>query len=178
MDHERPFNRTQGVRASSTDSAGRGPVWSDLFVTRESREHPDPADEAGVKEDDTIAGADDASDEAVHYVGVYIISVAARLAEMHPQTLRKYERFGLLRPSRTAGSLRLYSEEDLIRLRLIRNLVDRFDLNLAGVRLVMDLVFRLSHVLAQIEDNEALLQTRAGRVAVKELREVLNELAG
>lgn len=136
-----------------------------------------PNDDAGVKGDETSSRSGNAPDEAVHYVGVYIISVAARLAEMHPQTLRKYERFGLLRPSRTAGSLRLYSEEDLIRLRLIRNLIDRFDLNLAGVRLVMDLVFRLSHLLAEIEDNEALLQIRAGRVAVKELREVLNELA-
>ena len=51
--------------------------------------------------------------------GIYVISVAARLLKMHPQTLRKYERAGLVRPSRTVGMLRLYSEEDIVRLRLI-----------------------------------------------------------
>ena len=55
--------------------------------------------------------------------GLYVISVAARLLEMHPQTLRKYERSGLVRPSRTVGMLRLYSEEDIVRLRLIKHLV-------------------------------------------------------
>ena len=54
--------------------------------------------------------------------GVYIISVAARLLAMHPQTLRKYERLGLVRPSRTIGMLRLYSQEDIEKLRLIRHL--------------------------------------------------------
>ena len=74
--------------------------------------------------------------------GVYIISVAARILAMHPQTLRKYERAELVRPSRTQGKLRLYSEEDIARLRLIKHLVDR-GLNLAGVRLVLDLFNRL-----------------------------------
>lgn len=74
--------------------------------------------------------------------GVYIISVAARILSMHPQTLRKYERAQLVRPSRTQGKLRLYSEEDIARLRLIKHLVDR-GLNLAGVRLVLDLFNRL-----------------------------------
>ena len=74
--------------------------------------------------------------------GVYIISVAARILSMHPQTLRKYERAELVRPSRTQGKLRLYSEEDIARLRLIKHLVDR-GLNLAGVRLVLDLFNRL-----------------------------------
>lgn len=69
--------------------------------------------------------------------GVYIISVAARLLEMHPQTLRKYERVGLVSPSRTQGSLRLYSEEDIARLRLIKHLVGDLGLNLAGVQLVL-----------------------------------------
>ena len=53
-------------------------------------------------------------------VGVYIISVAARLMEMHPQTLRKYDRAGLVRPSRTVGMLRLYSDADLVKLRIIK----------------------------------------------------------
>ena len=74
--------------------------------------------------------------------GVYIISVAARILAMHPQTLRKYERAELVTPSRTQGKLRLYSEEDIARLRLIKHLVGR-GLNLAGVRLVLDLFNRL-----------------------------------
>ena len=68
--------------------------------------------------------------------GLYVISVAARLLEMHPQTLRKYERAGLVRPSRTVGMLRLYSEEDIVRLRLIKHLVGDLGLNISGVVLV------------------------------------------
>ena len=59
-------------------------------------------------------------------VGVYIISVAARLMEMHPQTLRKYDRAGLVSPSRTVGMLRLYSDADLIKLRIIKRLVENY----------------------------------------------------
>ena len=72
--------------------------------------------------------------------GVYIISVAARLLEVHPQTLRKYEKYGLVRPSRSVGMLRLYSEDDLIRLKIIKTLVDEFGVNLAGISIIMDLI--------------------------------------
>lgn len=75
--------------------------------------------------------------------GVYIISVAARLLEMHPQTLRKYERLGLIRPVRTVGMLRLYSERDLKKLRLIRHLETDMGMNLAGVRFILDLLEQL-----------------------------------
>ena len=68
---------------------------------------------------------------------VFIISVAARLLEMHPQTLRKYEREGLIAPSRTTGNLRLYSDDDLERLRQVKYLVGERGLNLAGVQLVL-----------------------------------------
>ena len=67
--------------------------------------------------------------------GLYIISVAARLLSMHPQTLRKYERAGFLSPSRTVGMLRLYSAEDLARLQLIKHFVEDMNLNLAGVEM-------------------------------------------
>ena len=70
--------------------------------------------------------------------GVYIISVASRILEMHPQTLRKYERAGLVTPSRTVGMLRLYSKEDIARLKLIKHLVGDLGLNLAGVQLVLN----------------------------------------
>ena len=62
------------------------------------------------------------------------ISMAARQLGMHPQTLRKYERLGLIEPTRTIGSMRLYSHEQIQRLRLIKRLVDEFGINLAGVQ--------------------------------------------
>ncbi|MCE2499323.1 MAG: MerR family transcriptional regulator [Dehalococcoidia bacterium] len=76
--------------------------------------------------------------------GVYIISVAARLLEMHPQTLRKYERLGLIQPVRTVGMLRLYSQEDLRKVMLIRHLMDNLGLNLAGVEFALKLVNNLN----------------------------------
>lgn len=69
--------------------------------------------------------------------GLYIISVAARLLRMHPQTLRKYERLGLVSPARTGGMLRLYSERDIARLRLIKYLVEEVGMNLAGVEMLL-----------------------------------------
>ena len=76
--------------------------------------------------------------------GLYIISVASRMLQMHPQTLRKYERVGLLRPSRTDGMPRLYSERDIAKLRMIKHLVDELRLNLAGVEMAMAVFDRLS----------------------------------
>ena len=70
---------------------------------------------------------------------VYIISVAARLVEMHPSTLRKYERVGFLEPSRLGGKLRLYSVEDIERLRQIKYLVEARGVNLAGIELALEL---------------------------------------
>lgn len=83
--------------------------------------------------------------EASQEQGVYVISVAARIVEMHPQTLRKYERVRLVTPSRTLGMLRLYSNEDIARLRLIKHLVGDLGLNLAGVHLALGL---FNHMLA------------------------------
>ena len=69
-----------------------------------------------------------------------LISMAAELLEMHPQTLRKYERLGLVRPPRTLGSMRVYSRHELDRLRLIKSLVDDAGINLAGVRRLLSIV--------------------------------------
>ena len=91
--------------------------------------------------------------------GVYVISVAARLLEMHPQTLRKYERLGLVQPARTIGMLRLYSEEDLYQLRLIRHMEETLGLNLAGVEWALTLVSQLlemHHRLSQLEEAERM----------------------
>lgn len=74
---------------------------------------------------------------------VYTIAVAARLTRMHPQTLRKYERAGLVSPSRSAGSQRFYSAADVARLRRIQYLVDVLGLNLAGVDLALGITDRL-----------------------------------
>jgi len=81
---------------------------------------------------------------------VFIISVAARLLEMHPQTLRKYEREGLIAPSRTTGNLRLYSDEDLDRLRQVKYLVNERGLNLAGVQLILELTRHMQSLQAQL----------------------------
>ena len=75
--------------------------------------------------------------------GVYIISVAARILDVHPQTLRKYERMGLINPGRTLGMLRLYSTQDLRRVRLIQYLSGRLGLNLAGVEFALGMVEKL-----------------------------------
>ena len=69
----------------------------------------------------------------------YLISMAAEMLEMHPQTLRKYERLGLVRPHRTAGSMRVYTQEELARLRMIKALVDDAGINLAGVQRLLEI---------------------------------------
>ena len=70
---------------------------------------------------------------------LFFISMAARMLGMHPQTLRKYERLGLVQPSRTIGSMRLYSREELERLKLIKRLVDDAGINLAGVQRLLEI---------------------------------------
>ena len=84
----------------------------------------------------------------------YMISVAAELVGMHPQTLRMYEQKGLVRPRRTAGNTRLYSEADLERLRLIQRLTGDLGLNLAGVEAVLGLEEQLQRMQARMERLE------------------------
>ena len=81
------------------------------------------------------------SDESYTYLrGVYVISVAAKMARMHPQTLRKYERYGVVIPNRTSGDQRLYSDMDVKRLQVTKQLMDDFGLNLNGVSLVLKIL--------------------------------------
>ena len=87
--------------------------------------------------------------------GLYIISVAARILSMHPQTLRKYERVGLVRPSRTIGMLRLYSEVDITKLRMIKRLVDELRLNLAGVEIAMAVFDTISAARYAMDDGRS-----------------------
>jgi MerR family transcriptional regulator/heat shock protein HspR len=70
---------------------------------------------------------------------LYLISMAAALLDMHPQTLRKYERLGLVRPLRTLGSMRVYTRDELDRLRLIKTLVEESGINLAGVQRLLSI---------------------------------------
>jgi MerR family transcriptional regulator/heat shock protein HspR len=80
---------------------------------------------------------------------VYTIAVAARLTRMHPQTLRKYERAGLLTPARSAGSQRFYSGADVARLRRIQYLVEGRGLNIAGVEMALGITDRLDATARQ-----------------------------
>ena len=97
------------------------------------------------------------------------ISMAAEILGMHPQTLRKYERLGLVQPSRTIGSMRLYTQDELERLRTIKHFVDELGINLAGVQqllLVAETVRRMRPLL-----DETALATESGR------RRLLNEMS-
>jgi MerR family transcriptional regulator/heat shock protein HspR len=87
---------------------------------------------------------------------LYFISTAARLLDMHPQTLRKYERLGLVRPTRTIGSMRLYSSDELERLRVIKHLVEEARINLAGVQ-------RLLSIAESIQRIRPLMNQDSGR---------------
>lgn len=98
---------------------------------------------------------------------VFIISVAARLVDMHPSTLRKYERCGLLEPCRMSGRLRLYSPEDIERLRQIKVLVEDRGINLAGVEMALGLVERVQEVrhLADAEQDVGKLRIQLRAIA-------------
>ena len=85
---------------------------------------------------------------------IYMISVAAELVGMHPQTLRIYEQKGLVRPKRTAGNTRLYSDSDVERLRLINRLTTELGLNLAGVERVLHLEDELQRMHRRLERME------------------------
>jgi MerR family transcriptional regulator/heat shock protein HspR len=94
----------------------------------------------------------------------YMISVAAELVGMHPQTLRIYEQKGLVRPKRTAGNTRLYSEADLERLRLIQRLTTELGLNLAGVEQVMRMQDEVTRMRRQLERIERQMRDAIDQV--------------
>jgi MerR family transcriptional regulator, heat shock protein HspR len=84
---------------------------------------------------------------------LFLISVAARMLGMHPQTLRKYERLGLVQPNRTIGSMRLYSRGELERLRLIKRLVDDGGINLAGVQRLLSIAEVVQRLRPMAKDD-------------------------
>ena len=84
---------------------------------------------------------------------LYFISMAARLLDLHPQTLRKYERLGLVRPTRTIGSMRVYTPDELERLRLIKYLVDEAGVNLAGVQRLLEIAEAVQRIQPLIKEG-------------------------
>lgn len=106
---------------------------------------------------------------------LYLISMAARLLEMHPQTLRKYERLGLVHPSRTVGSMRLYSREELERLRLIKHLVDEVGVNLAGVQRLLSIA-EIVERIRPLAADEALPRPEARRRLSQEIARLCDML--
>jgi MerR family transcriptional regulator, heat shock protein HspR len=103
----------------------------------------------------------------------YMISVAAELVGMHPQTLRIYEAKGLVRPKRTPGNTRLYSEADLERLQLIQRLTGQLGLNLAGVETVLRLEDELARVRSRLERVEEQMRQEIRNVHRQYKREVV-----
>jgi MerR family transcriptional regulator, heat shock protein HspR len=103
----------------------------------------------------------------------YMISVAAELVGMHPQTLRIYEAKGLVRPKRTPGNTRLYSEADLDRLRLIQRLTTELGLNLAGVENVLRLEDELDKMRLRLDRMEREMRERIRKVERQYKREIV-----
>jgi MerR family transcriptional regulator, heat shock protein HspR len=106
---------------------------------------------------------------------LYVISVAARMVNLHPQTLRHYERLGLIDPARTDGGVRMYSQRDIERLTRITGLIEDLGVNLAGVEVILNMSRQIEELQAQLKQMEqqfeveiermrrALLEDKAGR---------------
>lgn len=95
---------------------------------------------------------------------MYVISVAARMVNLHPQTLRHYENLGLVTPQRTEGNIRLYSPADIDRLRQINRLTDELDVNLAGVQIILDMRERLEQLQLDMDTMQAELKAEITRL--------------
>ena len=104
------------------------------------------------------------------------ISTAARMLGMHPQTLRKYERLGLVRPTRTIGSMRLYSRDEIERLRFIKRLVDDQGINLAGVQQLLE-VAEVMRRIQPLMREDVLSRNDMRRRLLREIGR-LNQLLG
>jgi MerR family transcriptional regulator/heat shock protein HspR len=104
------------------------------------------------------------------------ISVAARMLDMHPQTLRKYERLGLVRPARTVGSMRLYSRDEIEKLRFIKRLVDDSGVNLAGVQQLLSVAEAMQRMRPLV--RPAALQSGVNRRRLMREMDQLASLLG
>jgi MerR family transcriptional regulator, heat shock protein HspR len=107
---------------------------------------------------------------------LFFISMAARMLGMHPQTLRKYERLGLVQPTRTIGSMRVYSRDELERLKLIKRMVDDGGINLAGVQRLLDIAEIIQRLRPLMRDDS--LSARDTRRRVTQELEVISRMLG
>jgi MerR family transcriptional regulator/heat shock protein HspR len=102
----------------------------------------------------------------------FVISVAARMIGIEAHTLRYYERLGLIEPERSSGNIRLYSEEDIERLRYVKALMSDCGVNLAGVEVALRLMQRMRDMQQQLEEMER----RISRVAEAEIEDVMEDI--
>jgi MerR family transcriptional regulator/heat shock protein HspR len=93
---------------------------------------------------------------------LYVISIVSEMLELHPQTLRQYEKMGLVTPSRTMGNTRLYSDEDIERLKFIITLSKDMGVNLAGVEIILNMREQIEALQGQIENMKNYIKTRIG----------------
>ena len=138
------------LEPASSASSGRAWSWS---AGRRAEQEQATSDRFHVDEDEDAP--------------VYVISVAAELADLHPQTLRAYEREGLLTPARTEGGTRRYSRRDVERLRLIKTLTTDEGLNLAGVRVVLELGEKLERSRQRVGELEEMVRVLAERLEAR-----------
>jgi MerR family transcriptional regulator/heat shock protein HspR len=101
------------------------------------------------------------------YQPMYVISVAAKMVKLHPQTLRHYESLGLVTPQRSRGNIRLYSPADIDRLRQISRLTEELGVNLAGVQIILDMRERLERLQLEMETTQAELKAELARLRKK-----------
>jgi MerR family transcriptional regulator, heat shock protein HspR len=100
----------------------------------------------------------------------YVISVAAKLVEVHPQTLRYYERVGLISPSRSRGNIRLYSQRDIERAVQIQRLINDLGVNLAGVEVIINMTERIKEMEREMAEMRAQMESE-----IEKLRHRLQE---
>jgi len=93
----------------------------------------------------------------------YVISVAARIVGVQTHTLRYYERIGIIRPYRSQGNIRLYSENDVAQLRRVKTLMDDLGVNLAGIEVILRMIKRITELQRQIEELESEAEGMGGR---------------
>jgi MerR family transcriptional regulator/heat shock protein HspR len=109
---------------------------------------------------------------------LFLISVAAELLDMHPQTLRKYERLGLVRPLRTLGSMRVYTRDELERLRLIKRLVDEAGINLAGVQRLLSIADVVRRLRPALDEHSRSARRSAALQRLNDDIEAISRLLG
>ena len=103
-----------------------------------------------------------AQDNNYDYEPRYVISVAARMVGVQTHTLRYYERIGIIRPYRSQGNIRLYSEGDIAQLRRVKTLMDDLGVNLAGIEVILRMTMRVTELQRHIEELESELKELGG----------------